>query len=229
MPDESSLEEALTLIRDLDVSEIADAIQTVGFECTRCGACCRGDAGEEHTATIFPDEVRRLSRDTDAEWRDVARPIPWGLDDSGHGMTIEWALQTGDCGDCTFLKEHDDGRTACGVYDDRPMICRTYPFTLALSPESAPLGEAVDHVGPLVIHECEGVGRAIEREEAMRLARQLKRRGVRATREAIDVREQLAGDLPDEPTVVVDSEGYKTPTGEPIDPDVANDRPLNGG
>jgi Fe-S-cluster containining protein len=169
-----SLETELSRARNLDVDALADAIETIGFECTRCGACCKADADDPHTATVFPDEVRALQDDTarstdadpatasapardataedvdatvdarteaveDAEperydWRDVARPMPYGLDDapdgSPEGETFEWALATDDCGDCTFYEESADGTGACSVHDDRPLICETYPFSL---------------------------------------------------------------------------------------------------
>ena len=136
-----SLETDLERARGLSVGELADAIETVGFECTRCGACCKaveGDDGHEpHTATVFPDEVRDLqdAGDEPYDWRDVARPMPYGLaegDDGPEGETFEWALQTDACGDCTFYQEDDDGTGVCTVHGGRPLICRTYPFSVVL-------------------------------------------------------------------------------------------------
>ena len=135
-----SLEAELDRARELDVTDLADAIESLGFECTRCGACCTKAAGaadddaEPHTATVFPDEVRDLQAATGADWRDVARPMPYGLTegpDGPAGETFEWALQTDACGDCTFYEAGgDQGR--CTVHDDRPLICQTYPFSVAL-------------------------------------------------------------------------------------------------
>ena len=229
-----SLEEELTDARALDAAELADAIESIGFECTRCGACCKGyttaDGGENegnetadvdaetepHTATVFPDEVRSLQAVTDYDWRDVARPMPYGLteDDGGErtGETFEWALRTDDCGDCTFYEEGDDGTGACSVHADRPLICRTYPFSVALGGTSQPMGEAVDSEGMVRAHECEGLGRDISREEAEELAAALKARAIREIREAIDVRD--AYEPADADGVVVhDSEGAKRPDG----------------
>ncbi|PSQ35590.1 zinc/iron-chelating domain-containing protein [Halobacteriales archaeon QS_9_70_65] len=239
-----SLEADLERARGLSVGELADAIETVGFECTRCGACCKaveGDDGREpHTATVFPDEVRDLqdAGDEPYDWRDVARPMPYGLaegDDGPEGETFEWALQTDACGDCTFYREResrsdsegtcgdepkdDDGTGVCTVHDDRPLICRTYPFSVVLDGETAaarPTGEAVDREGPVRAHECEGLGRDIAREDAEELAAALKERAVRELEEAIAVREGY------EPTdaegvVVHDSEGQKRPDGTPLD------------
>ncbi|WP_415380669.1 YkgJ family cysteine cluster protein [Halosimplex sp. TS25] len=221
----------------LDVGELADAIEAIGFECTRCGACCKavegcesgtdeseGDGddadGHDHTATVFPDEVRKLQETGDYDWRDVARPMPYGLvegEDGPQGETFEWALQTDDCGDCRFYAE-DEGTGACTVHEDRPMVCRTYPFSVALGGTSQPMGEAVDEEGMVRAHECEGLGRDISRAEAEELAEALKERAIRELDEAIAVRdgyksvERGPGEV-----VVHDSEGAKRPDGTKIE------------
>ncbi|WP_137289806.1 YkgJ family cysteine cluster protein [Natronorubrum halophilum] len=212
-----SLEAELEDARQLAVEDLADAIESIGFECTRCGACCTGTDEDEHTATVFPDEVRDLEASDDYEgeydWRDVARPMPYGLsesDDGGlEGETFEWALQTDSCGDCTFYEEND-GVGACTAHDDRPLICQTYPFSVALAGTSQPMGDAVDEAGVVRAHECEGLGREISREDAENLARALKTRAVRELEEAIDVRDTYEPAAPDPGEVVVhDSEGAK--------------------
>lgn len=208
-----SLETELARARDLDIGTLADAIESIGFECTRCGACCTSEADEPHTATVFPDEVRELESET-RDWRDVARPMPYGLDEAGEGQTFEWALRIDGCGDCTFYAEDDDGMGACTVHEDRPLICRTYPFSVALGGTSQPMGEAVDSEGMVRAHECEGLGREISRADAEELAGALKERAVRELEEAIGVRENYR---PVEgPTVVHDSEGPKRPDGREI-------------
>jgi len=233
--DVPSLETELDRARELSVSELADAIESIGFECTRCGACCKGHAGENgaepHTATVFPDEVRRIQdaaveAETDSgpdaddaayDWRDVARPMPYGLPDgdgSSEGETFEWALQTDACGDCTFYEEAEDENGAsvgaCTVHEDRPLICQTYPFSVALDNTVQPMGEAVDEAGIVRAHECEGLGRDISREDAEALAATLKERAIRELEEAIAVSEQYEPVDRESGTVVVhDSEGAK--------------------
>ena len=220
----ASLEAELDRARDLRVEDLADAIEAVGFECTRCGACCKAAEGEDgeredHTATVFPDEVRELESDSEYDWRDVARPMPYGLHEGEAGLegeTFEWALQTTGCGDCAFYEE-DDGTGACTVHEERPLICRTYPFSVALENASQPMGEAVEQVGQVRAHECEGLGREISREEAEELAAALKERTIRELEEAISVRENYEPANPDDGEVVVhDSEGAKRPDGTPI-------------
>jgi len=239
-----SLETELDRARALAVDDLADAIESIGFECTRCGACCKGydpaddestegdevdptgdasDDREPHTATVFPDEIRELQAAGDYDWRDVARPMPYGLDgDDGDsnasGETFEWALQTDACGDCTFYEESDDGTGHCGVHEDRPLICKTYPFSVALGGTSQPMGEAVDSERMVRAHECEGLGRDISRSEAEELASALKERAIREIEEAIAVRENYESrDI--DGVVVHDSEGQKRPDGTPIESD----------
>jgi len=225
------LEVELERARGLDVAELADAIEAIGFECTRCGACCKSEDDDPHTATVFPGEVRKLEDATERDrrsgdaasrsrsqssrdWREVARPMPYGLDEDGTGETFEWALQTAACGDCAFYEEDEDGTGACTVHDSRPLICETYPFSVALGGTSQPMGEAVDESGMVRAHECEGLGRDISREDAESLAAALKERAVRDIEEAIAVRDNYepADPGPDE-TVVHDSEGAKRPDG----------------
>jgi len=225
-----SLEADLAGARDLDTDALADAIEAIGFECTRCGACCKAveadDDTQDHTATVFPDEVRRLQaagQDGDTyDWRDVARPMPYGLED-GAGETFEWALQTDSCGDCVFYEE-SEGDGACTVHGDRPLVCRTYPFSVRAVADDGegtlgrePMGGVVEQEGMVRAHECEGLGRDISREEAESLAEALKERAVRELEEAIDVRDNYepADPGPGE-TVVHDSEGAKRPDGSTL-------------
>ena len=240
-----SLEAELRQARELSVADLADAIESIGFECTRCGACCKaveGDDGrEDHTATVFPGEVRDLQEAGDYDWRDVARPMPYGVtegDDGPEGETFEWALGTDDCGDCTFYREResrsdsegssggeprdDDGTGACTVHGDRPLICRTYPFSVVLEggEETAlaqPMGAAVDRENAVQAHECEGLGRDIDREDAEELAAALKKRAVRELEEAIAVRNRYEPRPDADGVVVHDSEGAKRPDGTLLD------------
>ncbi|ELZ26030.1 YkgJ family cysteine cluster protein [Natrinema limicola] len=236
-----SLEDELDTARQLAVADLADAIESIGFECTRCGACCTAD-DDDHTATVFPDEVRDLQQaaatgDEEHDWRDVARPMPYGLAESDdgdlEGETFEWALQTDGCGDCVFYEEDDAGRGSCVAHDDRPLICQTYPFSIALAGTSQPMGEAVDSValeaqreageagdeeGIVRAHECEGLGRDISRDDAEELARALKERAIRELEEAIAVRDRYRPADPGPSEVVVhDSEGAKRMDGTPLE------------
>jgi hypothetical protein len=226
-----SLEVELSRARELSVANLADAIESIGFECTRCGECCTAETTESgetepHTATLFPDEARTLraaasaTGDEEYGWRDVARPMPYGVEESDEresGETFEWAIQTDGCGDCVFYAEADDGTGGCTVHEDRPLVCRTYPFSVALGGTSQPMGEAVERKGRLRAHECEGLGRDISRSEAEALADALKARAIRELEEAIEVRDNYEPRPDVEGVVVHDSEGAKRPDGTPIE------------
>lgn len=231
----NSLESELDRARDLSVAALADAIESVGFECTRCGACCTAESGcdsrtaadgdsdgDPHTATVFPDEIRTIQDGGDYDFRDVARPMPYGLTegkDGPEGETFEWALQTDSCGDCRFY-EDTSGAGTCTVHSDRPLVCQTYPFSVALGGTSQPMGEAVDGEGMVRAHECEGLGRSISRADAEELAVALKERAVRELTEAIGVRDgydPTAAERADGDVVVFDSEGPKAADGTPVD------------
>jgi Fe-S-cluster containining protein len=151
--------------------------------------------------------------------------MPYGLTggaDGPAGETFEWALGTDACGDCIFHREDDDGTGACSVHGDRPLICRTYPFSVVLegddeTPLAQPMGAAVDREGAVLAHECEGLGRNIEREDAEDLAAALKQRAVRELEEAIAVRDRHEPRPDADGVVVHDSEGPKRPDGTPLD------------
>ncbi|MDX1747482.1 MAG: YkgJ family cysteine cluster protein [Halobacteriales archaeon] len=213
----TSLEADLATARSLDVEELADAIEDIGFECTRCGECCTAHDGEEHIATVTPEEVRAL-QSSDRDWRDVAQPVPFGLAEDGSGETFEWALQTDTCGDCRFYAEGDQHGT-CTVYENRPLICQTYPFSVDLAGSTKPAADVVEGEGGGPAPECEGLGRAMSRGDARQLAQTLKRRTIRDLEEAIAVRDRYEPvDLTPGETVVHDAEGAKRVDGRPFDP-----------
>ncbi len=78
------------------------------------------------------------------------------------------------------------------------------------------MGAVVDSRGPVNAHECEGLGRDIDRDDAEALAATLKRRAVRELEEAIAVRDAYEP-VEAEGTVVHDSEGAKRSDGSPVD------------
>ena len=238
----NSLEADLERARELDVAAIADAVESIGFECTRCGGCCtaeESDAGREpHTATVFPDEVRRLQAIGDREWDAVARPMPYGIEDAGpsggtrdssggtrdpSGETFEWALAVDGCGDCVFYTEDEDGVGACTVHEARPLVCRTYPFSLDVLSDREEEA-AVERDGAVLAHECAGLGRDISRTDAEAMAETLKRRAIRELEEAIAVRDSYRPTAVDG-VVVHDSEGQKRPDGTPLGDGSGSDGP----
>lgn len=201
--------------RSLSVVQLARSIQDIGFECTHCGECCTGSEGDEHVATIFPDEVRSIQAD-DESWEDVARPMPFELTQAGN-ETFEWALQTDECGNCMFHDESTDGG-GCTRYGDRPMICETYPFSVEFEERENDAG-VVEQSGDVVAHECEGIGKEIEWRDAVELAKALKHRAITEAQEEREViATYRAGAQSSTDTVVYDSEGVKQPDGSLVEP-----------
>ena len=92
------------------------------FKCTLCGNCCSGPEGYVlYTGDEAEAIARRLGVSMDVFIRDYTKetmlgrslkekPSPAGLD-------------------CIFLdREKIPGKAVCGVYEDRPAQCRTWPF-----------------------------------------------------------------------------------------------------
>jgi len=72
-------------------------------------------------------------------------------------------------GNCFFIGE--DGQNKCGIYANRSMLCKTYPFYI--------------EEGKLHASECEGLGDVISYEDALILARGLVDRYVTEIKDAI--------------------------------------------
>ncbi len=182
-------------VQDLDVKQLAASVAEIGFACTRCGHCCTAEPEQPHTAVIFPDEIRAI----DGAWDDIARPMPYGLNEDGTGTTLEWALQVDENGDCVFYDETD----GCTIYDSRPLICQSYPFQV--DPDD----------GTLTTGTCQGLGEPIDETTATEIATTLKERAIKERKEARAVQAQYAP-IDVDGTVVFDSEGPKRPDGTPI-------------
>lgn len=92
------------------------------FTCTMCGNCCSGPEG---IVLVTPEEIRILAARCaldDAEFRSAyTRQTRYGISlverPTAHGR------------DCIFLdRTTRPGKAICGVYEDRPAQCRTWPF-----------------------------------------------------------------------------------------------------
>jgi Fe-S-cluster containining protein len=92
------------------------------FSCTMCGNCCSGPPGyvsftEEEAAAMAARLGVTLERFMDEYTHDTMA-----------GRSLKEVPST--CGlDCIFLDRTTiPGRAICGVYEDRPAQCRTWPF-----------------------------------------------------------------------------------------------------
>lgn len=92
------------------------------FDCTQCGNCCTGSPGyvmvsDEECAAL----ATRLGLDLPTFLATHTREI------RGMRSLVEHETEHGF--DCVFLDRTSiPGKAVCGVYEDRPQQCRTWPF-----------------------------------------------------------------------------------------------------
>jgi uncharacterized protein len=96
------------------------------FSCTMCGNCCTGPEGY---VLFTPEEAdaiaARLGITRDEFVRDFTKETILGR------SLMETATPFGL--DCIFLdRQSIPGKAVCGVYEDRPAQCRTWPFWKSL-------------------------------------------------------------------------------------------------
>lgn len=166
---------------EVDVTVLAGQLTSVGFQCKRCGECCRSRQAD-NSVIVFPDEVFRIMDANNLDWYDVCKPsAPHFIDTMNTLHSLEWELKKHDNGSCTFLKD----KNVCSTYFWRPWICRTYPFYLHFGNNLSPM---------LNISECEGVGSGVlSEEDAGNLAFLLKERLISEIQEEIHLLEHLDG------------------------------------
>lgn len=92
------------------------------FACTQCGHCCTGSPGY---VMLTDDECKalaiRFKMDLQTFLETYTRLI------RGERSLTEHETEHGF--DCVFLdRETIPGKAICGVYEDRPQQCRTWPF-----------------------------------------------------------------------------------------------------
>ena len=87
------------------------------FKCTQCGNCCSGPPGYVWTTKEEIGRIAKFLGRTD------------GKLDAKHirRVSLRYSLTEKPNGDCIFLK-HEGGKRICGIYDVRPLQCRTWPF-----------------------------------------------------------------------------------------------------
>ena len=92
------------------------------FKCTLCGNCCTGPEGY---VLFTPDEGLAIARRLNISEEDFraryTKQTVLGLslreEHTPHGL------------DCVFLdRTRIAGKAVCGIYEDRPAQCRTWPF-----------------------------------------------------------------------------------------------------
>jgi len=92
------------------------------FKCTMCGNCCTGPEGYVNFTEAEGRAIaKRLKISFEDFTRDYVKLSPFGP------SLIEKRSPRGL--DCIFLdREKIPGKAVCGIYEDRPAQCRTWPF-----------------------------------------------------------------------------------------------------
>ncbi|RLE74639.1 MAG: hypothetical protein DRJ56_07130 [Thermoprotei archaeon] len=117
-----------------------------GWSCTRCGRCCR-----EYAVPLARGEVVRYA-------------FTYGPVVVSRGGR-SYLLRKPD-GSCIFLVDRG-GYAECGIYYDRPIACRLYPFYITREPIPGTRAELASYehpsAGRLYVYldgDCPGVNRA---------------------------------------------------------------------
>ena len=114
------------------------------FSCTMCGNCCTGPEGY----VLYTDEDARR----------IAGRLGVSAEEFIRGYTKETMLgrslaerPTAFGLDCIFLdRQKVPGKAVCGIYEDRPAQCRTWPFWKSIT--------ATVHSWDLARRTCPGIG-----------------------------------------------------------------------
>lgn len=92
------------------------------FSCTMCGNCCSGPEGY---VLVSDEEARRLALRLNLSTPEFLNRYTHTT--SAGRSLIERETHAGR--DCVFLdRDTVPGKAVCGVYEDRPAQCRTWPF-----------------------------------------------------------------------------------------------------
>ncbi|KAA6181628.1 YkgJ family cysteine cluster protein [Thiohalocapsa marina] len=104
--------------------EVLDADTRIHFRCYK-GISCFNACCKQADVTLAPYDVIRLKRRLGMSSTDFLAKytVPFQMDQDG---TPGIKLRTDDTGTCLQL----NGDEGCGVYEDRPTVCRYYPVAL---------------------------------------------------------------------------------------------------
>jgi Fe-S-cluster containining protein len=117
-------------IRDLESfpdEKYLEIIRKVGFECDRCGKCCTSEFNDH--IFLLDDDAQRI---IEINGREYLRPAPYFdlCDNLGRFYVMGYALKTKPNGDCIFYTG-----SSCQNYENRPRICKIYPYMLHREPD----------------------------------------------------------------------------------------------
>ncbi|HWQ66521.1 MAG TPA: YkgJ family cysteine cluster protein [Methanospirillum sp.] len=192
-----------------DFKSLTEEILTSGYVCRRCGACCREVSPGSNIVMVSPGEVRAIMKATGLLFDEVAEPYPDTIRENDREYTLGWAIRrTGE--QCRFLTA-----SGCQVYENRPWICRTYPFMLDRGKlRSFPCEGIRSDAEGLLTTPSERVDTCSLNEEAEALALVLRQR--QAAEEAEEQRIAAVFNtqsIPQGRLIVIDGEGIRVING----------------
>lgn len=129
--------------------QVLDADSRIRFRCHK-GISCFNACCEQADVTLAPYDVIRLKRRLGMTSTDFLAKytVPFQMDMDG---TPGIKLRTDDSGTCLQL----NGDAGCGVYEDRPTVCRYYPLgLLSLREKGSP--EATEQFSLVKEEHCRG-------------------------------------------------------------------------
>lgn len=154
----------LTALETYPPGDLAAIISAVGFRCDCCGRCC---TREFNGYVLLLDEDALRIRACEQE---ALEPVPVFdfCDQQGTYYTSGYTIRSRGYpeGSCHFLKDR-----RCRIYEQRPAVCRVYPYMLRQEP---------DEEGNVDWRQISGLDQhgeyhtAISPEDALRIANQTR-------------------------------------------------------
>lgn len=116
-----SLKAGLKGLLEYPAEKLENIIKDIGFECDLCGKCCTKEFNDH--AFLLESDADRVKEIEPAAL--IPAPYYEYCDQYGRFYVSGYSLRFHPDGTCHFL---DSGR--CRIYEDRPSICRIYPYML---------------------------------------------------------------------------------------------------
>jgi Fe-S-cluster containining protein len=114
--------------------------QKIAFKCNRCGLCCGDTEEKTRHILLLESEANVISAKTSLPKQEFTVQV---ADKAPYYYEMKKPKE----GKCFFLKDNQ-----CSIYQQRPLICRFYPFELKFSEDKE------THVFDVTV-ECPGISK----------------------------------------------------------------------
>ncbi len=98
--------------------------KNINFNCNKCGICCGDTDNKTRRILLLKPDADHIANHTNQQICTFARQTP-----EKNPYIYEMKKNPQD-GKCIFLKNNQ-----CTIYEQRPLICKFYPFELSTSKE----------------------------------------------------------------------------------------------